>query len=58
MLELSKPYYKDGVRIRYCRCGQTVYYVREIKTLYSNYVRLLTQTVRIASSESVLEQGS
>lgn len=57
MLELSKPYYKDGVRIRYCRCGQTAYYVREIKTLYSNYVRL-TQSVRLASSESLLGHGS
>jgi membrane-bound lytic murein transglycosylase F len=40
MLILSKPYTKNGDIVRYCRCGQTASYVRDIKTLYNNYVRL------------------
>ena len=40
MLVLGRPYNKNGVLTRYCRCGQTAHYIREIKTLYENYVRL------------------
>lgn len=40
MLVLSKPYIENGDVVRYCRCGQTTSYVRDIKTLYNNYVRL------------------
>ena len=47
MLTLAKPYYKDGELVRYCRCGQTVVYVREIRTLYFNYIRL-TETQKVA----------
>jgi len=50
MLALSKPYRKNGEWTRYCRCGQTTYYVREIKTLYSNYIRL-TGSERVASAD-------
>lgn len=48
MLRLAQPYVKDGNVVRDCRCGQTVAYVREIKTLYNNYLRL-TESVRSAS---------
>jgi len=41
MLTLSKPYNRDGEWVRYCRCGQTTNYVREIKILYNNYVRMI-----------------
>jgi len=41
MMGLAKPYIKDGEQVRYCRCGQTVVYVREIRTRYFNYIRLL-----------------
>lgn len=41
MLGLAEPYYKDGEQRRYCRCGQTVIYVREIRTRYFNYIRLM-----------------
>jgi membrane-bound lytic murein transglycosylase F len=51
MLELAKPYIKDGEQVRYCRCGQTVVYVREIRTRYFNYIRL-TDTQKIASVSS------
>jgi membrane-bound lytic murein transglycosylase F len=47
MLMLAQPYMEDGEVKRYCRCGQTAHYVREIRTLYSNYVRL-TQTRALA----------
>ncbi len=47
MMRLAKPYYKDGEKVRYCRCGQTVVYVREIRTRYYNYIRL-TETQRVA----------
>jgi len=40
MLILSKPYTRNGDVVRYCRCGQTASYVRDIKTLYNNYVGL------------------
>jgi peptidoglycan lytic transglycosylase F len=40
MLILARPYRKNGETLRDCRCGQTVVYVRDIKTLYNNYVRL------------------
>ncbi len=48
MMTLAKPYMKDGEQIRYCRCGQTVVYVREIRTRYFNYIRLI-ETQNIAS---------
>lgn len=41
MMGLAKPYMKGGKEIQYCRCGQTVVYVREIRTRYFNYIRLL-----------------
>lgn len=52
MFELAKPFKKEGEIVRNCRCGQTIAYVREIRTLYNNYVRL-TQTLKIASNEIV-----
>lgn len=48
MLRLAVPYQKDGATVRDCRCGQTVVYVRDIRTRYTNYVRL-TQTQRTAA---------
>lgn len=48
MLALARPYRKNGELTRYCRCGQTAHYIRDIRTLYNNYVRL-TQSVRLAS---------
>jgi membrane-bound lytic murein transglycosylase F len=48
MLKLARPYLKDGVAMRKCRCGQAATYVREIRTLYNNYLRL-TQSVKAAS---------
>lgn len=47
MMALGKPYYKDGEQKRYCRCGQTVVYVREIRTRYFNYIRLV-ETQKVA----------
>lgn len=47
MLELAKPFMKDGEQVRYCRCGQTVVYVREIRTRYFNYIRLV-ETQKVA----------
>ena len=47
MLLMAKPYKKNGKRIRNCRCGQTVVYVREIRTRYFNYIRL-TETQQLA----------
>lgn len=54
MLALAKPYRKNGVMTRYCRCGQTAHYIREIKTLYDNYVRL-SQSVRLASTPAAFD---
>lgn len=51
MLVLAKPYKKDGELIRNCRCGETVVYVHEIRTLYNNYVRL-TQATQLARMET------
>ena len=47
MLLMAKPYEKNGKKIRNCRCGQTVVYVREIRTRYFNYIRL-TETQQLA----------
>jgi peptidoglycan lytic transglycosylase F len=41
MMGYAKPYKKNGELFEYCRCGQTVVYVREIRTRYFNYIRLL-----------------
>jgi len=49
MLALARPYHRDGEWLRRCRCGQTVAYVREIRTLYNNYVRL-TENLRTAAA--------
>ena len=56
MLAMSRPYRKDGELVRYCRCGQTVVYVRDIRTLYNNYVQL-TQSIKTAATDSSLEGG-
>ena len=51
MLALAEPVEKDGEMVRNCRCGQTVIYVKEIRKLYHNYIRL-TQTGQVASSNT------
>jgi len=50
MLALAEPYIEEGEVRRLCRCGQAVIYVREIRSLYHNYVRL-TETTQIARVE-------
>ena len=53
MLALAKPYNKNGEQVRYCRCGQAVVYVREIRTRYFNYIRLMeTQKVALYTPAS------
>ena len=51
MLEMAQPFEKNGEVIRNCRCGETVVYVHEIRTLYNNYVGL-TQSLRVARADS------
>ena len=48
MLSMAKPYKKNGKKVRDCRCGQTVVYVRDIRTRYFNYLRL-TETQQLAA---------
>jgi len=50
MLALSKPYTREGEIRRLCHCGQAVIYVREIRSLYHNYVRL-TETTQLARAD-------
>ncbi|MBL1142274.1 MAG: transporter substrate-binding domain-containing protein [Proteobacteria bacterium] len=53
MMGSGKTYMKDGVQVEYCRCGQAVVYVREIRTRYFNYIRLMnTQKVASLASDS------
>jgi len=52
MLIMAKPFEREGEIIRNCRCGQTVVYVREIRTLYNNYVRLI-QATQIAGRDLI-----
>lgn len=49
MLAMARPYMREGKVTRLCRCGQTAVYVREIKTLYSNYARL-TRSIKMAAN--------
>lgn len=51
MMRLAVPYTRDGEVVRDCRCGQTVVYVRDIRTRYTNYVRL-TQSLRTAANDT------
>jgi len=51
MLALAQPFEKDGEVVRNCRCGETVVYVHEIRTLYNNYVGL-TQSLQVARADS------
>jgi len=51
MLAMSRPYNKDGEWVHDCNCGQTAHYVRELRTLYNNYVRLI-QISRYATIEA------
>lgn len=55
MQALARPYRVNGVLKRYCRCGQTTHYIREIKTLYDNYARL-TRVTRVASASSDIRE--
>lgn len=57
MLKMASPYMEQGRVIQLCRCGQTAAYVREIRTLYNNYLRL-TQSVRAASRLEPRNEGS
>jgi peptidoglycan lytic transglycosylase F len=57
MMALSKPFMRDGEQVRYCRCGQTVVYVREIRTRYFNYIRLL-DTKKIAGLTTSYKNSS
>jgi len=50
MLALSKPYTREGEVRRLCHCGQAVIYVRAIRSLYHNYVRL-TETTQLARAD-------
>jgi len=56
MLLMAKPYKKNGKKIRDCRCGQTVVYVREIRTRYFNYIRL-TETQQLAMRSYINRKG-
>jgi len=49
MLALAEPVERGGETVRNCRCGQTVVYVKEIRRLYRNYVRL-TRAGQVAST--------
>ena len=51
MLVMAQPFEKNGEMIRNCRCGETVVYVHEIRTLYNNYVRL-TQSLQVARADA------
>jgi membrane-bound lytic murein transglycosylase F len=57
MLRLAVPRKYNGYKIRECQCGQTVVYVREIRTLYNNYLRL-TQAAKAASRQEVRNDES
>lgn len=55
MLAMAKPYMHEGEQVRLCRCGQAVVYVREIRTRYFNYIRLVeTQMVAVLSKPNQL----
>lgn len=54
MQKLGRSYKKDGESVRDCHCGQTVAYVREIQTLYNNYLRL-TRSIKAAAQITVAE---
>lgn len=56
MLALSQPYTEAGKSKHLCRCGQTVVYVRKIKSLYLDYVRL-TEITQIAKADIILRVG-
>jgi membrane-bound lytic murein transglycosylase F len=53
MLSLATPYRKDGQTVRNCRCGQTVVYVRNIKTLYNNYIRLTRDLKTVSNARDL-----
>lgn len=56
MMGLGKSYSKNGEQVPYCHCGQTVVYVREIRTRYFNYIRLIeTQKVAMMTSQNRLK---
>ncbi len=50
MLRMAVPRNYKGYSVQQCRCGQAVVYVREIRTLYNNYLRL-TEAVKAASRQ-------
>jgi membrane-bound lytic murein transglycosylase F len=52
MLRMAIPRQYNGYTVRQCRCGQAVVYVREIRTLYNNYLRL-TEIAKAAYREQV-----
>jgi membrane-bound lytic murein transglycosylase F len=57
MLKMGRPYKSNGETVRDCQCGQTVAYVREISTLYNNYLRL-TRSVKAAAETPLPREKS
>ncbi len=49
MQKLAKPENRQHTRFGYCRCGQTVAYVRNIRKLYNSYIQF-TDPLIIASA--------
>ncbi len=59
MMGLGKSYSKNGEQVPYCQCGQTVVYVREIRTRYFNYIRLIeTQKLAALSPTITMNQST
>ncbi|MFK8066893.1 MAG: transglycosylase SLT domain-containing protein [Gammaproteobacteria bacterium] len=53
MQKMANPKNRKETRFGFCRCGQTVVYVRTIRELYNNYIQL-TDPLIIASANQKL----
>ena len=54
MQKLAKPENRKYTRFGFCRCGQTVVYVRNIRKLYNSYIQLSDPLIVAASGQKLL----
>ncbi len=54
MQKLAKPENRKHTRFGYCRCGQTVAYVRNIRKLYNSYIQFTDPLILASTGQRLL----
>lgn len=58
MQKLAKPENREHTRYGFCRCGQTVVYVRSIRKLYNSYMQLSDPSLIVGYGQRLITYNS